>query len=118
MNSSTSTNSNILTNYLFHGILGAIIFMLMYHLVINKYSTITALIPAFPLVGMYGLYLIYINNGNIKNYLTKISVFVTTALIFYITMLMIYIKTKNLLYGLTVGIVIWLISCCLNLNYN
>ena len=27
-------------------------------------------------------------------------------------MLIVYIKTKNLLYGLTVGIVIWLISCC------
>ena len=44
-----STTSNILTNYLFHGTIGAVLFMLTYHFSINNYSTITALLPAVPL---------------------------------------------------------------------
>ena len=107
-----------LSDYLFHGILGAILFMLTYHFSVNKYSTLTALLPALPIAGMYGLYSIYSENGNIKNYLTKISLFVMTALIFYIAILIVYIKSKNLLLSLILGGLIWLVSCYFNLDYN
>lgn len=107
-----------LSDYLFHGMLGAILFMLTYHFSVNKYSTLTALLPAVPLAGMYGLYLIYSENGNVKNYLTKISLFIMTALIFYIAILIVYIKSKNLLLALILGALIWLVSCYFNLDYN
>jgi len=107
-----------LINYLIHGTIGAILFMLTYHFSVNKYSTITALLPAVPLAGLYGLYLIYNENSNIKNYLTKISIFIATALIFYVVMLIIYTKTKNILLALIVGAFIWIISCYFNLDYN
>jgi uncharacterized membrane protein (GlpM family) len=107
-----------LSNYLFHGILGAILFMLTYHFSVNKYSTLTALLPAIPLAGMYGLYLIYSKNGNVINYLTKISLFIMTALIFYVAILIVYIKSKNLLLALILGGLIWLVSCYFNLDYN
>ena len=107
-----------LSDYLFHGILGAILFILTYHFSVNKYSTLTALLPAVPLAGIYGLYLIYSENGNIKNYLTKISLFIMTALIFYIAILIVYIKSKNLLLALILGALIWLVSCYFNLDYN
>ena len=107
-----------LSDYLFHGILGAILFMLTYHFSVNKYSTLTALLPAVPLAGMYGLYLIYSENGNIKNYLTKISLFIMTALIFYVAILIVYIKSKNLLLALILGGLIWLVCCYFNLDYN
>ena len=107
-----------LSDYLFHGMLGAILFMLTYHFSVNKYSTLTALLPAVPLAGMYGLYLIYSENGNVKNYLTKISLFIMTSLIFYIAILIVYIKSKNLLLALILGALIWLVSCYFNLDYN
>ena len=106
------------SDYLFHGMLGAILFMLTYHFSVNKYSTLTALLPAVPLAGMYGLYLIYSENGNVKNYLTKISLFIMTSLIFYIAILIVYIKSKNLLLALILGALIWLVSCYFNLDYN
>ena len=112
------TLPNNLPNYLFHGTIGAVLFMLTYHFSINKYSTITALLPAVPLAGLYGLYLIYSENGNVTNYLTKISLFIMTALIFYIAMLIIYKKTKNILLALIFGAFIWIISCYFNLDFN
>ena len=107
-----------LSDYLFHGIIGAILFMLTYHFSVNKYSTLTALVPAVPLAGMYGLYLINSKNGNVINYLTKISLFIMTALIFYVAILIVYIKSKNLLLALILGSLIWLVSCFFNLDYN
>ena len=107
-----------LSDYLFHGIIGAILFMLTYHFSVNKYSTLTALVPAVPLAGMYGLYLINSKNGNVINYLTKISLFIMTALIVYVAILIVYIKSKNLLLALILGSLIWLVSCFFNLDYN
>ena len=49
--------------YLISGIVGAIVFMLIYYFSTKKNSTLCALIVALPIMGMYGLFNICKNNS-------------------------------------------------------
>jgi uncharacterized membrane protein (GlpM family) len=76
--------------YLFHALIGAIVFSLLHYFSLKKQYKLCALIPAIPIVGLYGLIIIIENNENNKNiiqiiniYLRNIIGFVFLALFFY-----------------------------------
>lgn len=95
--------------YLFQGIFGAILFMLMYHFSLIKNSSLCALIPAIPIIGLYGLYMTYQNNNlEINNYLKKIITLVFFAVIFYIIIYLVHKYTNNLLLSVILASIIWL----------
>ena len=96
--------------YLKHGLLGAVMFMISYHFSIEKKSTLTALVPAVPILGLYGLFITISNKNNIDNYLQKISIFISISLIFYLAVLFMYKKNKNIIIALSCGFLIWLIG--------
>ena len=108
--------------YIFYGIVGAIGLPLIYHLSLKQNSTLCALIPALPLLGITGLVLTNINGDKNKHFLTKnylknIITFISLALSIYIAIYIIYELTNNIIMSITISLIIGSITFCYILSH-
>ena len=108
--------------YIFYTIFGAIGLPLIYHLSLKQNSTLCALIPALPLLGITGLILTNINANKNKhilttNYLKNIIIFITLVLIIYIIIYLVYEIINNIVTSIIIGLIIGTIIICYILSY-
>ena len=97
------------------GIIGAIIFMLIFHFSLKKNSGLCALIAALPLMGLFGLYTININKGDINKYLLKIVMFYSLYIFLFYGTYLLYKKTNKLYLSVGILLLLWSILICYNI---
>tara|TARA_B100000902_G_scaffold361776_1_gene379508 strand:+ start:2787 stop:3140 length:354 start_codon:yes stop_codon:yes gene_type:complete len=98
---------------------GFIIAIMNYFSKYNK-TKYLALLPALPIVGIYGLLLILKNKKNYNEYLINISSFVFTCLLFYILIFIINKIIMNIYLSLIISLFIWfclVYKLCIDKNY-
>ena len=100
----------------FSGILGAILFIFIYHFSTLKKSSLCALLAALPFMGLFGLMNIYKNNANIRKYLLKIVLFYSLYILLFFTIHLIYEKTINFYLAIAIGLLLWFIMVCCNIK--
>ena len=103
--------------YTFYAILGAITFVGIYHFSLNNEYKLCALLPTIPIASIFGLYLIYKFNSNLDGYIQSKLIFIFNTFLFYITLMLVYLKTKDLLLSTIIGILQWLFISFLIFNY-
>lgn len=96
------------TGFILHAIVGSILLPILYYYSLKKNSMICALIPTIPLLGLYGLYCINENNGNIQKYLIDIIVFGLFYMLFFILTLLIYNTINNIILATSISLLLWL----------
>ena len=95
--------------YVIYSIIGAIVLPLQYYFSKNKQYKLCALIPAMPILGLIGLFMLIFYNGNINKYIKNHIVFLICTISFYISLIFIYYLTNNIVVSLVLAILIW---CC------
>ena len=65
-------------------VVGGIIIITLDYFAKNKNSKVCAFIPAVPILSLIGLYFIYYHNGNIKNYVYNLILYLSLTTIFYL----------------------------------
>nr|QDY52352.1 hypothetical protein 6_64 [Mimiviridae sp. ChoanoV1] len=100
-----------LLKYSISGIIGATLFILIYHFSLKKNSGLCAL----PFMGLFGLYTIYNNKGSVNKYLLKIVMFYSLYIFLFYGIYLLYKKTNKL--NLSVGalLLLWFIMICYNI---
>ena len=104
-----------LLKYGISGIIGAIIFMLIFHFLLQKNSGLCALIAALPLMGLFGLYTINMNKGNVYKYLLKIVIFYSLYIFLFYGTYLLYKKTQKLYLSVGILLLLWSILFCYNI---
>lgn len=104
---------NILLNndfniYLIYFIIGGLLITTTYYFSKIKNNKFCALIPALPIVGLFGLLVTKINNNSCLEYLLYIIKFIIITLILYLIIYLLLIKTNNFRLSIFLGILIWL----------
>ena len=103
--------------YIYYALIGAILFPLLYYLSLQKKYKFCALIPTIPVLGLFGLFMISINNkSNIKDYIKNHIIFIITTIIFYLVVLSFY-NIFSIYISLFIGLLVWLIINCYNLYF-
>lgn len=74
--------------------------------------------PTIPITGILGLYLIYRFNNNLQGYIKSKIIFIINTFLFYLTLMLIYLKTKNLSLSIIISSLQWLFINYLILNYS
>ena len=104
------------TGFILHAITGSILLPILYYYSLKKNSMICALIPTIPLLGLYGMYCINENNGNIQKYLIDIIVFGFFYMLFFILTLLIYNTINNIVLATSISLLLWLGITILYMN--
>lgn len=94
--------------YLFHSIIGAILFALLYHFSLYDNTIFCALIPALPVLGFFGLYLVHENKKNVLKYIKDIVAFFVLYVILFGLMYIFYVNTSDLLLSIGLSLITWL----------
>ena len=105
-----------LISYFLSGLLGSILFTLVYHFSLKKNSGLCALFAALPIMGLFGIYNINKHNANINKYLLKLLIFYCLYILLFFTIYLTYNKTKKINLAVFIGILIWSLMICFNLN--
>lgn len=95
--------------YIFYSIFGALLFVLLYHFSLYENTIFCALIPALPILGLFGLFLIYEKKKDIKHYLRSLIIFFVLYVILFSIMYGIYDYTNNIVSSVLISLFIWLI---------
>ena len=102
--------------YLFHAFIGAILFTLIYHISLLKDYKISAFVPTIPILGLFGLILVIINNDNHIIYVKNHIKFLLITASLYITILFFnYYLNYSLYLSILLGVIMWSIIHCINL---
>ena len=104
-----------LLKYSISGILGATLFILIYHFSLKKNSGLCALIAALPIMGLFGLYTIYKNKGSVNKYLLKIVMFYSLYIFLFYGIYLLYKKTNKLYLSIGALLLLWFIMICYNI---
>lgn len=104
-------------NYIFYAFTGAILFTLIYHVsILNKYK-ISAFVATIPILGLYGLFIITINNGDYIKYIkTHIKFILITSILYITTLFFVSYLKFNFYLSLLIGSLLWLIINFYNLS--
>lgn len=95
-------------SFLFHFILGGILFTIIHHFAKSKNTVICSIIPAFPTLCIVGLlYLIYYG-GNINNYIKNTILTFSTVVLFLVILFLLNQHTNNIQTSLFLSIIIYL----------
>ena len=95
--------------YFIQFICGGILFVSLYYFSQNKESSVSALIPAIPSLGLIGLYYISSKgNNHILNYIKCIIIFFSLYVIIFSIMYGLYSVTKNLKLSCIISIISWI----------
>jgi len=103
--------------YLFNGIVGAILFIILYHFSKKNEYKICSLIPSIPILGLFGLYALNMHNGNKKEYIRSHAVFLLITTFFYFTMLFLLNNNFSFYISLIIGLILWLLITVCNLYF-
>lgn len=102
--------------YLFHAFVGAILFTLIYHISLLKDYKVSAFIPTIPILGLFGLILVILNNDNHTIYVKNHIKFLFITAILYISILFFnYFFNYSLYLSILIAIIIWLSIHYINL---
>ncbi len=93
--------------YLIYCIVGAILFTVSYYCSQHSNHIISALIPALPILGFFGLFLLEKNRSNVLEYLGNLMVFCLFYMLLFGIMYVLYEKTNNLLLSFIVALMFW-----------
>ena len=103
--------------YICIGLIGAILLMSSYHFSLQNKYKICSLIPALPIIGLTGLFFIYINKGNIRGYVfNHIRFLLITCSLYIVTLLFLYFK-YDLITSLILSFFTWIMLVYINLNF-
>ena len=100
-----------LLKYSISGILGATLFILIYHFSLKKNSGLCAL----PIMGLFVLYTIYNNKGSVNKYLLKIVMFYSLYIFLFYGIYLLYKKTNKLYLSIGALLLLWFIMICYNI---
>ena len=93
--------------YLIHAIAGAMLLPILYYYSLKKNSLICALIPTIPILGLYGLYCVQDNNGNIDKYLKNITIFGVMYAGFFLLISFLYKSMNDIVMAACISLIIW-----------
>lgn len=96
-------------NYIIYSIVGAILLPFMYFFSKNKQYKLCALIPAIPVLGLTGLFMLINYNANIYKYIKNHIKFLTSTILFYILLIFIFYLSNNIYLSITISILLWCI---------
>ena len=100
-------------DYIIHFIIGGILTCALYYA--GKYDSIKicSIIPALPILGLYGLITIKNkNNTNINKYLINIVKFILISIILYSLIYLFHNLTSNIYLCIIIPLIIWLLLIC------
>lgn len=104
--------------YLFYAFIGAILFTLIYHVSLLKDYKISAFVPTIPILGLFGLILVILNNDNHTIYVKNHIKFLLITAILYITILIFNFYLNFSLYlSILIALIIWFTIHCINLYF-
>ena len=98
----------MMQEYFIYSLLGALLFMLIYHFSLYENKIICALIPALPILGIFGLFLISEKKKDVLQYLTNIIVFFILYLFLFSLMYLLYLHTSNLPISIGISLTVWM----------
>ena len=95
-------NLDLISNFIFKMyeqllkfIIGGIIIITLDFFAKIKNNKLCAFIPAIPILSLIGLYFIYIHNGNIKEYIYNLILYLSITILFYLLFyILLYYKIK------------------------
>jgi len=93
--------------YIMHAIAGALLLPILYYYSLKKNSLMCALIPTIPILGLYGLYCVQENNGNIEKYLKNIIIFGSMYAGFFLLISYLYKATNNIVTSSCISLIVW-----------
>ncbi len=96
-------------NYVIYSIIGSIMLPLLYFLSKNKKYKLCALISTIPILGLSGLFMLLYYSGNINKYIKNHIAFLCCTVLLYISLLVVYYITNNIVVSLFLALLIW--SC-------
>tara|TARA_B100000614_G_scaffold176786_1_gene157849 strand:- start:754 stop:1068 length:315 start_codon:yes stop_codon:yes gene_type:complete len=95
-------------DYVVHFLIGGFLFLFIYYYSKNNKTKLAALIPAIPILGIYGLILNIQNKNKINIYLKSIIKFILLALLFYTSIFFIYKFINRIFISVITSLIIWL----------
>lgn len=93
--------------YLIYCIIGAILFSVSCYCSQHNNPIISALIPALPVLGFFGLFLLEKSRNNVLDYLANLMVFCLFYMLMFGIMYVLYEKTNNFILSFSVAFVFW-----------
>ena len=104
--------------YILVALVGAILLTTSYHFSLQNKYKLCALIPALPIIGLFGLFFITLNKGNSNGYIINhIKFLLTTTSLYFFTLLFLYFN-YDLILSLFFSFILWFILVCINLFNN
>ena len=98
--------------YVFQFFLGGIIVTLLYYFSKIKNNRLCAMLPAIPGFTLLGLYYVYLNKGNVSNYLYNLSIYISITLSFIVLTYFINNATKNIGLSVFISGILWICTIC------
>ena len=103
---------NMTFEYVFQFFLGGIIVTLLYYFSKIKNNRLCAMLPAIPGFTLLGLYYVYLNKGNVSNYLYNLSIYISITLSFVVLTYFINNATKNIGLSVFISGILWICTIC------
>lgn len=95
-------------DYVVHFLIGGFLFLFIHYYSKNNKTKLAALIPAIPILGIYGLILNIQNKNKTNIYLKSIIKFILLALLFYTSIFFIYKFINRIFISAITSLIIWL----------
>ena len=101
-------------DYFIYSIVGALILPLLYYYSKHGKYKICALIPAAPIIGLLGLFLIIFHKGDVNGYIINHLKFLIFTVSLYLCLLTLYYFTKNIFISIILAVIFWFVIICLD----